>query len=396
MVRRGRSDVFARDRLPSALQSLGGLARHGATVITLRDLEARLPACLVEPLTRSALFATSSTGLRRLPVSLLAGRTRGGDFPATMLLAGREPWVRYLPEQFFADTPVSRPLGELPVWRLKELVETHGAAADLTVIRIEGRSARWWLRDTEFLAVPEWIGTRIPVPADIESLLQSGGSIRRDMTLVQRHGFEPTLVSDGDALSFFYRRVYRPYTLSRYGDDSYLRSEADLARRLRRGGILWVLERGERVAGALYERSGDALALLALGTLDGDLSLVQRGAIAATYLFTLRRAQELGCATLDLRGCRPSLLDGVLAYKKKWGAVVCEKPETYYDLLLRWNRASKVVVEFFTRNPLVFRNEDGFAALTGAPAEQARLLRMGGINAIFQLTEGGRVQLADD
>jgi hypothetical protein len=74
-------------------------------VITLRDLESRLPARLVEPLTRGALFATSSTGLRRIPVSLLEGVTRFGDRPAMMLLAGREPWIRYLPERFFAGTP---------------------------------------------------------------------------------------------------------------------------------------------------------------------------------------------------------------------------------------------------------------------------------------------------
>lgn len=312
-----------------------------------------------------------------------------------MLLAGREPWIRYLPDRFFAGTPARRPLGELPVWRLKGLVEAHGAV-DLTVIRIEGWSARWWLRDAGFVAVPEWIGTRIPVPADLESLLRSGGSIRRDMALVRRHGFECSLSSDGDALAFFHRRVYRPYTLARHGDDTYLRTETDLSRRLRRGGILWVLDRGERVAGALYERLGDGLALLALGTLDGDLSLVRRGAVAATYLFALRRAQALGCATVDLRGCRPSLLDGVLTYKKKWGAVVCEKPETYYDLLLRWNPASRVVPEFFTRNPLVFRSGGGFAALTGAPPEQARSLGMDGIDAIYRLTEGGGIRRADD
>lgn len=362
----------------------------------LRDLESRLPTRLVEPLTRGALFATHSTGLRRVAVSLLEGPTRGSGQRATMLLAGREPWIRYLPEQFFADTPTCRPLGELPVWRLRDVLETHAADADLTVVRIGGRSARWFLRGGGFLAVPEWIGTRIAVPTDLEPLLQSGGSIRRDMTLVRRNGFEPSLAADADSLRFFYRHLYRPYIYARYGDDSYLRTEADLQRRLRRGAILWVLDRGERVAGALYERSGDDLVLLALGTLDGDLGRVRQGAVAAMYYFALRRAQELGCASVDLRGCRPSLLDGVLTFKKKWGAQVCEKPETYYDLLLRWNRVSEVVLDFFTRNPLIFRHGRGFAALTGAPPEQARSLGMGGIDAIYRLTEAGIVRLADD
>jgi hypothetical protein len=364
-------------------------------VITLRDLGPTLLARLREPLTRGALMATSAAGIRRLPVSLLDGRTRVNDHPVRMLVAGDERHLRFLLESLFARPPGHRRLGALPVWRLNDLVEAHGTVVDLALIRCDRWSARRWLRDSRFLAVPEWIGTRIPVPADLDPLLRSGGSIKRDMSLVRRYGFEPSLQSDREAFRFFYHRVYRPYAQARYGDDLYVRTESDLSRRLRRGGILWIRERDRRVAGALYERNGDELVLLALGTLDGDFSLVQRGAIAAIYLFTLQRAQAMGCAAIDLRGCRPSLLDGVLTYKQKWGATICEKPETYYDLLLRWERPTPAVVEFFARNPLIFRHDDGFSALTGAPTERAQSLRMSGIESIYCLTDSGRVRLAD-
>ena len=84
-------------------------------MITLRNLESRLPERFVEPLTRSALFATTGTGTRRIPVSLVKGQTQNGDHSATMLLAGHEPWCRYLPDRFFRESPVFRSLGTFPV-----------------------------------------------------------------------------------------------------------------------------------------------------------------------------------------------------------------------------------------------------------------------------------------
>ena len=139
----------------------------------------------------------------------------------------------------------------------------------------------------------------------------------------------------------------------------------------------------------------DLVALLVLGTVDGDFSLVRQGAVAALYYFVLQLAQNLRCTTIDLRGCRPSLTDGVLLYKQKWGAVVCEKPETYYDLLVRWSRPSAIVRDFFTRCPLIFHEGGGLSALTGDASEHAQSLRTEGIQSIYRLTENGPILLAN-
>lgn len=336
-----------------------------------------------------------ATGAKRIPVVLLEGRTRERRRPATMLLAGHEPWISYLPERFFGETPTRRAIGVFPVWQLPGVIEAHGTGADLVTIRIDPVSGRRWLSDPAFLAVPEWIGTRIRVPADIEPLLRSGGSIKRDMSLIRQGGFESSCDDHGEALDYFYHRVYRPYTQCRYGEETYLRSLSDLRQRLRRGGLLWVEQDGRRVAGAFFERDGEVLSVLALGVIDGEFGLVQRGAVAALYYFALQLAQRVDCSTIDLRGCRPSLADGVLAYKKKWGAEVCEKPESYYDLMVRWNRPSAVVREFLAHTPLVFREAGGFSAITGDRAERSQSLQMKGIQAIYRLSDEGRTRVTD-
>lgn len=352
-----------------------------------------LPDPVLESVTRRALALATRTGVRRIPVYLAEGTLPSGA-PGSVLVAGHLPGAKYLPERFFDARPTYRRLGSFPAWRLPSVLAHRRAEADLTVLRLDRRSASRWVGLPPFselddwVLVPEWIGTRIPVPHDLEPLLRSGGSIRRDMTLVRRHGYEATTTASAKDLRTFYSEFYRAFTIERHGESGFLRSESDLRRRLRRGEILFVESQGDRVAGGFYERVGDDLVLLALGTRRGDLEPVRHGALAALYYFVLRRAQETGCRSVDLRGCRPSLADGVLRFKTKWGAELCEKAETYYDLLVHWPRPSRAVRDFLTRCPLVFRDGGGFSALTaGARAEQ---LWVPGLRQLHCLSERGR------
>ena len=357
----------------------------------LRDLESRIPARITESLTHRALASLARTGLRKFPVAVLEGVDAATGSSARMLLAGHPPSAEYLPQCFFRAVPERVSLGNFSFRSLHAVVEAHRALVDLTVLRLDRSSARRWTRDPSFIAVPEWIGTRIEVPADLESLLRSGNSIKRDMSLVRRNGFEPAFDDDEASFRYFYSDVYRPYAQQRYGDDAYTRTPSDLRRRLHCGGMIWVVEEGKRVAGALYELDGNELVLLAMGSVNGDFEPVKRGALAALYYYTLQTAQRIGSHAIDLRGCRPALSDGVLAYKQKWGAAIGEKAETYYDLLLRWDDPNPVVRAFFAKTPMIFRDGSGLSGLTGADPEQARGLWAKGLRSIYRLTDDGRV-----
>ena len=50
-----------------------------------------------------------------------------------------------------------------------------------------------------------------------------------------------------------------------------------------------------------------------------ELPLNKRGIMAALYYYSIAHAGQLSCAEVDFRGARPSLHDGLVRYKRKWG-----------------------------------------------------------------------------
>jgi hypothetical protein len=310
---------------------------------TLADSGGRclLPDALREYMTRTALKFFGWSHLRTTPIVLLRGPTRGSGQSGSLLLAGHEPWVNYIPHRLFQGEPAREQLGAYNLSALPAVLDRFGADADLIVARIDRQSVQSMFGD-DYFRVPEWVGTRIPVPENLEQLVRSGGSIKWDMVLVRRHQYQPVLTQGSRDYDYFYRDIYLPFMQNRHGDMMVLRSMADLRRRAARGGILWVRRNEKRVAALLYERKSDMLDIVALGTLEGDLKLVKEGAIAALYYFILKTAREIGCTTVDFRGSRPSLADGLLRYKSKWGGTLYDKTDSYHDLLLRWPQGNPV------------------------------------------------------
>jgi hypothetical protein len=338
--------------------------------------------------TRQGLFLLNWSGVRKVPVVLLRGTTQATGRPGTLLIAGDEPWIRYLPRRFFTGEPTRELLGRIRAPVLPEFLNRFRQFADLTIARVDRLSGRRMFTK-EYLAVPEWVGTRLIVPENLDHHVRSGGSIRRDMTLVRRHGYQPVLSSGREDIGTFYDSFYMPFSHGRHGEMTIVRTAPDLRRRVRRGGILWVQRGGRRVAGILFEVKAHIVNLLALGTVDGDLELVKEGAIAALYYFIIDLAKTRGCRIVDLRGSRPTLSDGLLRYKSKWGAFLYDKTDSYHDLFVRWSRSSEIVKAFLSQTPLIFRDEGGLSALVGDAPSNPQTLWVNGLRRWYCLTEDG-------
>lgn len=347
-----------------------------------------LPDRARECATRQGLFLMSWSGISKVPAVLLRGVTQGTGREGSLLIVGEEPWAHYLPRRFFAGEPTREMLGRIGMRELPGFLNRLRPSVDLTIARVDRLSGRR-IFTKEYLAVPEWVGTRLVVTGDLERHVRSGGSIRRDMTLVRRHGYQPVLSDGREDLDTFYDSFYTPFSHGRHGELTAVRAVRDLRRRVRRGGILWLQRDGRRVAGILFEAKEDTVDLLALGTLAGDLELVKEGAVAALYYFIINLAQQRGCRVVDFRGSRPTLSDGLLRYKSKWGAHLHEKTDSYYDLFVRWSRPSDVVKEFLARTPLIFRDEGGLSALVGDEPSHPQMLWVDGLRHWYRLTDAG-------
>jgi hypothetical protein len=351
-------------------------------------LLSHLPDRFKEWGTHTALYMLTAMGLRRVPVVLMRGPTPPEGRPGSLLAAGQEPWIRYLPNRFFGSEPARELLVTTSIRELPKLLNRFGKNVDLSLVRVNRWSGRGLFRHSH-LTVPEWVGMKLAVPKDLEQLIRSGSSIKRDMTLVRRHRYQTVDMGSAAEFDMFYHSFYVPFLRARYGELAFIRDYHDLRRRLSAGGILWVQREGKRVAAALFELKSRTLDLSVLGTLNGDYSLVKRGALAALYFYIIKFAQDLGCNAVDMKGSRPSLLDGLLRYKNKWGASLYDMKSSYYDLLVGWNNPNQIVREFFTHTPLIFRENGRLSAIVGSKPQKSFPLWINGLHRMHLITESG-------
>lgn len=358
----------------------------------MQTMSDRILSCLPDRFrewaTHAALFLLTTTGLRRVPLVLMKGPTLPDGRPGTLLTAGSEPWIGYLPNCFFSSEPDCKFIASVSFRELPDYIVRFRKDVDLSIVRVNRWSARKFLGHAR-LTVPEWVGMKLTVPKDLEQLVRSGKSIKSDMTLVRRHGYQPVIAHNTAEFDRFYRSVYAPFSRARYGEMTYIRDSHDLRRRFSCGGVLWVEREGKRTAAALFEQKRHTLDLFALGTVNGDYALVREGALAALYYHIIKLAKDLGCTTVDFKGCRPSLHDGLLRFKKKWGTSLYVMTSCYYDLLVDWKEPNQVVREFLTHTPLIFREKGNLSALAGNESGRRFPSWVSGLYRMHRITESG-------
>lgn len=114
---------------------------------------------------------------------------------------------------------------------------------------------------------------------------------------------------------------------------------------------------------------------------------MKEGALAALYYFIIDLARTRACRVVDFRGSRPSLRDGVLRYKCKWGTTLYDKADSFYDLLVWWPEVTAVIRDFLNHTPLIYRDEGRFSGLVGSEPQRAHDLRINGLRRLSCLTE---------
>src|SRR5262249_26486858 len=120
--------------------------------------------------------------------------------------------------------------------------------------------------------------------------------------------------------------------------------------------VLWVMRRAERTAGVLLEEQSTGLRMVVVGMVDDTNR--REGALAAAYWFAVAEAVRRGRRWLRTGGTRPVLSDGVLEFKRKWGAHVRRVRQDAY-LAIRCPAWTQALCALVARDPLVTEAEDG-------------------------------------
>ena len=294
----------------------------------------RLRNAVMKPLHLAAAVARKPIVLRRydLPVD--------GDKPARIVVADHgRGYAELLQEHWPRISESEATLGRV-VWpRLPAVLDALAAEVDLVIARFHAGLGRRWL-GRRYVAVPESVSSRADVPADGSLPPQARRGQHGNLRALRKAGLRWEVSHRFEDFDRFYHEMYLPFVRARFGAFAdattwgYLRSGFML------GGLMWIIDGDMLIAGTIYSVEDGVLYSWVGGTAGGDVELLKRGVAPAMDVFSFELAHHLGAASYDMAMSRPVLNDGVLLYKKRWGAGLRGGQITHCNFYLRWDRPS--------------------------------------------------------
>jgi hypothetical protein len=267
--------------------------------------------------------------------------------------------------------------------------------SDLLIARVSPRVSQLFARH-DVIRLPERIRFVKYLPESPELRRQIKRDQANNLRRIRKYGFTYELSQSREDFEFLWHRMILPYAAQRFGDLAEYYTYEYAVRVFKHGRILWILQDGQRVAGALLGISDQNVHAVLLGTEHGDGEPIRKGAFGALYHFVTEWAQAEGFRTLDLGTALPCLADGVFDTKRRWGGRIIQD-KRYYDLVIYWRVCSPVVRRFLYQSPLVIRDRDGLSAITATtppmdsdPAAVEALVercRLSGLTRAFVLSD---------
>lgn len=343
-----------------------------------RELAQRLPFVLPRPIERLAKdVARSPLALLwgTVPLERLTGPVGDDGTPTRVLVAGRSPAIQSLLHDLFVEPPRREALGRCSLVRLPRLFHREASSCHLLVARVPSGAGAWLFRDG-VLRLPELVGAAIDVPPPGARWPRTR-SAQSNLRTMRAHGLRWTLSRDPADFRRFYDEFYLPYLRMRFGAAGAVHSRAELARRFGRGALMWIWQGEGLLAGVLVEGEGDTLTCDVLGAVPSEEAARATGALAATTLFPVEHAIELGLKRVDLGGNHPFLADPVLQSKRYSGAALTWRARTDHDLVLSWPRWHPAVHVTFAKRAPVHRIGQRFIGVAAASdGERPQLSRL--------------------
>jgi hypothetical protein len=165
-----------------------------------------------------------------------------------------------------------------------------------------------------------WVRQELSLPPAGAAWVLPRAVEREAARLARRHRYALDFATDQDSLHRFYRELYRPYVLERFGSGAIVVTERDFIADARGCTLALLYQDGRWTAGMLLERSGAEQRFRWFGA---SCSPPPEGASDVLDVACIRRAYSDGVRTVLLGHSRPSLVDGVVRYKQKLGARLC-------------------------------------------------------------------------
>jgi len=268
-----------------------------------------------------------------------------------IFFAGIRQDLEYLGHMSLREGFKMTPLGRRFVW--SALINSKETDCDIQVVTAHRSISRYLVRGKGF-QVPRWIGTEVDLKSS-RQLAENSKSLKWDMRKVRRNGYGYEVVHDRELFDYFYERMYLPYIANIYEDRSFLMSYDVMMSEFENCELGLVTKDGEYLAGGIVLHKDGTARGWSLGVLDGNKELVKEGVITALYYFETLHLLEEGIECRGFGSSRAFLRDGVLKFKRKWGAhLTASKPDGFFMRPLRDSAASRAFLE---NNPFLFEKD---------------------------------------
>jgi len=348
-------------------------------------------------LARLVVNAMRAVLFSRLQVLLLQGVERSSQQAIRIAYVGDSTSYYYLTSLFFAEPPEIKSRRNVSWLHLSAELRNLSQAADLAVLDLDF-PLPLMIRQNKFLNVPRWVKQRVPIGDTWEEVMgQMRRKTRREaQRIIIKFGFRSRVIVGRHAAEHFYDRLYQPYIRQRHGPAAEIVSRERFIRECLRGQIIQLLQGDQVVAAVAMRLSGRQMSIAWTG-IETELTHEQRLGVAdALDYFSLVYAYQRGCIYLDMGHSRACLDDGVLRYKRKWGAGIHRKKIPQGSILIGPLRSSPAVlsllasVRFITldRGHLVCRTILPMSLREGGLEEFLKYIWIDGLQRVRLFTPG--------
>jgi hypothetical protein len=296
-------------------------------------------------------LATLATPLA-LPLHWVRGATAPGDEELTFLCAGSNAATEFVAGallQGFERSDAGRLAHPLQLRGIR--FHQLSKEADLVVIDVPFAWRRVLPRGADW-CMPAWVSQEVSAASG--TLALPAPLLKEVRRRCRRQEYEVHFTDAPRDIERFHATLYRPYISARFDAGAVLVTEEEFAA-VSRGMTLAVLTvGGVWVAGLLVQRRGTALHL---GWFGSAAVPPLPGASEVLDARVIEWAAEQGVTRVVMGHSRPSLANGVVRYKHRFGAAVLPTrfPQRQIALLLR-HRSPELLASIAAARFIAFRD----------------------------------------
>jgi len=265
--------------------------------------------------------AVKAIGNIRVIVNVLRGQMPGTDDVVTLLYVGRKLNYAHLVNKYFVNAEtVSSKKATLHTYR--KAMKDVEKEVDVVFVDIGWPYSGLINRGGDYLELPDWIAMKVPLQETWEGTRQNfRKTMRKNIgRLIRKNNYRCVRTNDPEIAKDFYKSFYVPFIMSRHAEETHLQSRVSIEYLGLVGQILQVEDDDGVVAAGVYYTVNDTLHLLVTGMPEKYLENPPVAAMQALYYFSLEFAQEKGLKAVNLMGTRAFPTNGLLQFKRKWGA----------------------------------------------------------------------------